>query len=111
MIKKVLLSMALLAPLTLSAATLSKQDFDNCVAVGEFSGTIMTHRQNGVPLSQLLVGRVIRSSEVLKQYTIQTYSHPIETTERQRNAVIKDYQQQSEYSCIVDLLSGETNED
>lgn len=77
----------------------SSQDL-TCADFGQLAENIMTARQNGVPLSQLmeLLGE-LRSIELFEKLVMEAYEQPRYSTKAVQNSTIEDYRNLWELGC------------
>jgi len=93
---KTFITAALIAAFPFAA---SSQDL-TCADFGDMAENIMTARQNGVPLSQLMdaLGE-LRSFELFEKLVMLAYQEPRYSTKAVQNSTIEDYRNLWELGC------------
>ena len=85
------------------AEPITQQQFNNCFVVGTYGETIMTARQDGVPLSILLTSRTISHNAILKAFVVKTYTYDIGDTGTARNKIIGQYRKDTMFDCLTEV--------
>ena len=79
---------------------ISAAQIQQCTAIGEAAETVMTTRQNGVPLSQVLEAATQPDMpSFAPTMVLQAYDKPLFNTEQYRLKAISEYKEVWEMAC------------
>ena len=96
----------MLKPLTLaltllSAPLMAQETEDPCMVLGELAEQIMTARQNGAPLSDLMV--IAGDDDLVTVLVLEAYSSQRYFSDRVRTEVIEDFRNVVELVCYQQM--------
>ena len=74
---------------------------DRCEAIGELAGSIMTARQEGVPLSRMM--GIANGNEGIIALVLQAYGQPRFSTNTVRMEAVADFHNQVELICYEQM--------
>ena len=81
--------------LTLVLATSAQAD--QCQDAGDLAEAVMTARQNGAPISQLM--EIANGQEVIVQMVLMAYGEPRYSTDEFRSRAVEDFRNLWEVGC------------
>lgn len=87
----------LLTSIALTLALATSAQADQCQDAGDLAEAVMTARQNGAPISQLM--EIANGQEIIVQMVLMAYGEPRYSTDQFQSRAIEDFRNLWEVGC------------
>lgn len=109
--KKIILAAALAITSIMPTAALAQDKYEQadkiCGPLGELAATVMTARQNGVPMSKMMIiARDVEESirPVVRGFVTDAFKEPQYASSEYRNSAIRDFSNDATATCYEVFL-------
>ena len=87
----------LLTSIALTLALATSAQADQCQDAGDLAEAVMTARQNGAPISQLM--EIANGQEIIVKMVLMAYGEPRYSTDQFQSRAIEDFRNLWEVGC------------